>query len=540
MQKLPIGIQTFEKIRQEDYLYVDKTKQILKMIEQGECYFLSRPRRFGKSLTLSTLEAMFQGKAELFKGLYVEEWVKEQAKHPNPVIRLDMSVLKSYNSIEELNEYLVHQLKVYLFLNNYNVSIDEQGDIFFINIITKLYNEFGSVVVLIDEYDNPITDNMDDLEKAEKVRKYLRSFYLNLKTYSKYLRFVMITGISKFTKAGVFSGLNNLKDISISKEYGDMLGYTQKELENNFGEWIDKAKNELSMSREELLEKIKEYYDGFSFDGITKVYNPFSVLNFFGDKEFKNYWYISGSPSFLHNYLQRHHLKNPDKYEEIVMPEMFLDKHEIETAPLESFLFQTGYLTIKKKENGLLTLGYPNEEVKNALADMYLDDVYHIEGYLTLGNKLWKVLEDLEDDNAEELIKTFNLTLTGLPYEDFTSTENKDKESEEFEAFIQSEYWYRSLFVMLLRGAGVIYYAEVHTYKGRSDVIINFKNKIVVVEFKYAKNSKVVASKRKQGKEQIQKYLPAYAQMNKKVIGIVLVANGETRQIAMPKKRKNK
>ena len=540
MQKLPIGIQTFEKIRQEDYLYVDKTKQILKMIEQGECYFLSRPRRFGKSLTLSTLEAMFQGKAELFKGLYAEEWVKEQAKHPNPVIRLDMSVLKSYNSIEELNEYLVNQLKVCLFLNNYNVSIDEKADIFFVNIITKLYHEFGSVVVLIDEYDNPITDNMDNLEQAEKVRKYLRSFYLNLKTYSKYLRFVMITGISKFTKAGVFSGLNNLKDISISKEYGDMLGYTQKELENNFGEWIDKAKNELSMSREELLEKIKEYYDGFSFDGITKVYNPFSVLNFFGDKEFKNYWYISGSPSFLHNYLQRHHLKNPDKYEEIVMPEMFLDKHEIETAPLESFLFQTGYLTIKKKENGFLTLGYPNEEVKNALADMYLDDVYHIEGYLTLGNKLWKVLEDLEDDNAEELIKTFNLTLTGLPYEDFTSTENKDKESEEFEAFIQSEYWYRSLFVMLLRGAGVIYYAEVHTYKGRSDVIINFKNKIVVVEFKYAKNSKVVASKRKQGKEQIQKYLPAYAQMNKKVIGIVLVANGETRQIAMPKKRKNK
>ena len=529
MQKLPIGIQTFEKIRQEDYLYVDKTKQILKMID-----------RFGKSLTLSTLEAMFQGKAELFKGLYAEEWVKEQAKHPNPVIRLDMSVLKSYNSIEELNEYLVNQLKVCLFLNNYNVSIDEKADIFFVNIITKLYHEFGSVVVLIDEYDNPITDNMDNLEQAEKVRKYLRSFYLNLKTYSKYLRFVMITGISKFTKAGVFSGLNNLKDISISKEYGDMLGYTQKELENNFGEWIDKAKNELSMSREELLEKIKEYYDGFSFDGITKVYNPFSVLNFFGDKEFKNYWYISGSPSFLHNYLQRHHLKNPDKYEEIVMPEMFLDKHEIETAPLESFLFQTGYLTIKKKENGFLTLGYPNEEVKNALADMYLDDVYHIEGYLTLGNKLWKVLEDLEDDNAEELIKTFNLTLTGLPYEDFTSTENKDKESEEFEAFIQSEYWYRSLFVMLLRGAGVIYYAEVHTYKGRSDVIINFKNKIVVVEFKYAKNSKVVASKRKQGKEQIQKYLPAYAQMNKKVIGIVLVANGETRQIAMPKKRKNK
>ena len=206
MQDLPIGIQTFEDIRNEDFVYVDKTKHLFNLVRKKGVYFLSRPRRFGKSLTLSTLEAMFQGKAELFKGLYVEEWVKEQAKHPNPVIRLDMSVLKSYNSIEELNEYLVNQLKVCLFLNNYNVSIDEKADIFFVNIITKLYHEFGSVVVLIDEYDNPITDNMDNLEQAEKVRKYLRSFYLNLKTYSKYLRFVMITGISKFTKAGVFSG----------------------------------------------------------------------------------------------------------------------------------------------------------------------------------------------------------------------------------------------------------------------------------------------------------------------------------------------
>ena len=163
MQKLPIGIQSFEKIRLGNYLYVDKTKQILQMIEKGECYFLSRPRRFGKSLTLSTLEAMFKGKAELFKGLYAEEWVKEQANNPSPVIKLDMSALKSYNSSEQLNHYLVNQFKQYLTINKLTMDLDENADIIFSNLIIKLYQEFGSVVVLIDEYDKPITDNIPAL-----------------------------------------------------------------------------------------------------------------------------------------------------------------------------------------------------------------------------------------------------------------------------------------------------------------------------------------------------------------------------------------
>ena len=531
MQKLPIGIQTFEDIRKENYLYVDKTKQILQMIENGKCYFLSRPRRFGKSLTISTLEAMFKGKAELFKGLYAEEWVKEQAKHPNPVIKLDMSALKSYNNSEQLNHYLVNQFKQYLTINKLTMDLDENADIIFSNLIIKLYQEFGRVVVLIDEYDKPMTDNLNNLEKAEEMRKYLSSFYILIKNCSDYLRFVMLTGVSKFIPSGIFSGLNNLDDISTDNKYADIVGYTQQELEDNFGEWIENASQKLSMSRKELLDKIKEYYGGFSFDGKTRVYNPFSVLNFFDESNFKNFWCVSGSPSFLRNYLQNHQIKNPEKYEDISVSINFAYKREIENARVESFLYQVGYLTIKQWVRNEIVLDYPNEEVRRSLADIYFNDVYHIEGYVSLGNAIWKALED---ENIENLVKSFNLAISGIPYEDFSENKKLDESLQEYLAQ-RKESWYRSMFVMLLRGAGVIYFAEVHTFKGRSDVVIVFKNKVVVIEFKLAKNSSEVEKKRKEGEEQIKSrdYSSAYEETNKKVINLVLVADDEKRQIVL-------
>ena len=529
MQKLPIGIQHFENIRFKNYLYVDKTKQILNLIENGECYFLSRPRRFGKSLTLSTLEAMFQGKAELFKGLYAEEWVKEQAKHPNPVIKIDMSVLSSYENKKELKQSIINYLVRY-YIKKYKLDIvlQDNADDVFLDVINELYEQFGPVVVLIDEYDKPMTDNLNNLEKANEMRETLRSFYSVLKGCSQ-VKFLMVTGVSKFSKAGILSGFNNLKDISMIRKYSDIVGYTQQELEDNFGEWIENSEKELSMSREELLDKIKEFYDGFSFDGETNVYNPFSVLNFFDESNFKNFWYMSGSPSFLCNYLQNHRIKNPDKYEGITVPEKFADKREIESASVESFLFQAGYLTIKKKLLNEFVLGYPNEEVRSSLADMYLDDVYHIKGYVSLGNAIWKALED---DNIENLVKSFNLAISGIPYEDFSENNNLEESLQEY-LEQRKEFWYRSMFVMLLRGAGVIYFAEVHTFKGRSDVVIIFKNKVVVVEFKLAKNSSEVEKKRKEGEEQIKSrdYSSAYEGTNKKVINLVLVADDEKRQV---------
>ena len=527
----PIGIQNFENIRKNNYLYVDKTKQILQMIEKGECYFLSRPRRFGKSLTLSTLEAMFKGKAELFKGLYAEDWVKEQSKNSSPVIKLDMSVLGSYETKRELKQSLINYLVRY-YIEEYELDIvvKDNSDDVFLDVINKLYKQFGSVVVLIDEYDKPITDNLNNLEKAEEMREALSKFYIVLKGCSQ-VKFLMVTGVSKFSKVGILSGFNNLDDISMDEEYGDIVGYTQQELEDNFDEWIEKSSHKLSMSRDELLDKIKEYYDGFSFDGETRVYNPFSVLNFFKKNRFKNFWYVSGSPSFLLNYLQNHRIKNPDKYDGITVPEKFADKREIENASVESFLYQAGYLTIKKKLLNEFVLGYPNEEVRSSLADMYLDDVYHIEGYVSLGNNIWK---SLEDEDIAKLVKSFNLAISGIPYEDFKESNNLEGTLQEY-LEQRKEFWYRSMFVMLLRGAGVIYFAEVHTFRGRSDVVIVFKNKVIVVEFKLAKNSSEVEKKRQEGEEQIKSrdYSSAYKENNLKVINLVLVADDEKRTIVM-------
>ena len=541
MQELPIGMQSFEKIRRNNYLYVDKTEKLLQLAKTEKSYFLSRPRRFGKSLTLSTLEAMFKGKAELFKGLYAEEWVKEQSNHPSPVIKLDMSSLGFYENKKELNDSIINYLENYIFLNDLSITSETDASKMLFNIIIRLYKMFGPVVVLIDEYDKPMTDNLNDLKKAEEMRETLSKFYIVVKNCGDYLRFVMLTGVSKFSKVGLLSGVNNLKDISMDEKYGDIVGYTQQELEDNFGEWIENTSQKLSMNKKEVLNKIKEYYDGFSFDGVTRVYNPFSVLNFFDESKFRNYWHVSGSPSFLRNYLQNHRIKNPDKYDGMNVAETFADKREIESASVESFLFQAGYLTIKKWEKNEIVLGYPNEEVRRSLADMYLDDIYRIEGYITLGYSIWKALED---DDIENLVKSFNLAISGIPYEDFQKDKlapskdkllNEIKEDKKLEGEKKCEYFYRSLFVMLLRGAGVIYFAEVHTFKGRSDVVIVFKNKVVVIEFKLAKNSSEVEKKRKEGEEQIKSrdYSSDYEGSNKKVINLVLVVDDEKRQIVL-------
>ena len=526
MQNLPIGIQNFETIRKNNYLYIDKTEKLLQIAKTDYSYFLSRPRRFGKSLTISTLEAMFQGKAELFKGLYAEEWVKEQAKRPNPVITLDMSALGDYTNRKELKSALIDCLEEIIDDYNLNIPTKENSGRLFLKTIKELYKKFGQVVVLIDEYDKPITDNIDDIEKANEIREFLRSFYSVLKS-SKYLRFVFITGISKFTKVGIFSGLNNLKDISMTEKYSDIVGYTQKELEDNFSDWIDITIQKKSMSKKELLDKIKEYYDGFSFDGITRVYNPFSVLNFFDEGNFYNYWYNSATPSFLAKYLRKHDVKKPDSYRNKEVSINFADAREIETASVESFLYQAGYLTIKEKDDCIITLDYPNEEVSSSMAGLYLENMYNIEEYATLGNRIWK---SLKVGNIENVVDLFNQALKPIPYDDFS--ENKEKNVKDKEAE-RGEYWYRSLFMMLLNATGLTAYPEPHDFQGRSDVVIQFDNHIIIIEFKFAKASAEIVKIQKQGKEQVAKYAETYKNQNKQIITAVFVADDEKRQVVL-------
>ena len=519
MQKLPIGIQSFKDIREENYLYVDKTKQILQLIQDGKCYFLSRPRRFGKSLTISTLEAMFKGKAELFEGLYAEEWVKEKAKHPNPVIKLDMSGLGNYTTISELSSALIDYLGEIIDDYNLNIQLKENAGRIFAKIIKELYKKFGKVVLLIDEYDKPITDNINDLDKANEIRDFFRKFYGILKNSSTIdnLHFVFITGVSKFSKSGIFSSLNNLEDISMTREYADIVGYTQKELEDNFDDWLEKTEKKLSFDRKELLATIKEYYDGFSFDGIVRVYNPFSVLNFFKQGNFGNYWYNSATPSFLAKYLKEHKIKAPKEYVQKKVYEDFTNSHEIESTSVESFLFQAGYLTISERKGNILILDYPNEEVKSSMDRLFLENFYNIQDDAEFSNDIW---ESLETENITQVASIFNEALKAIPYDDY---KNRD------------ESWYRSLFLMLLSGAKITYFSEVHTFRGRPDVVVSFRDKLVIViEFKFAQTSKDVDKKRQEGEEQIKSrdYASAY-KATKKIITAVFVADDEKRQVSL-------
>jgi len=512
---LPIGVQTFDKLRQEGYLYVDKTEKLLELITSSPWCFLSRPRRFGKSLTLSTLDAMFSGKAGLFEGLAAGEWVREQAEHPSPVLRFDMSAMKS-DSAGGLEQTLVETLQRKargLGLTLYSKTVEGM----FQDILLSLYEREGKIAVLIDEYDKPMLDNISNLELANAMRLVLRSFYTVLKSCDEYLRFVMLTGISRFSKTGVFSALNNLEDISMDRQYGDIVGYTQDELEENFTGWVDNAADKMKLGRGELFRQLKDYYDGFCFDGETKLYNPFSIMQCLKKGEIANYWYQSGSPAFIVTYMKRHGIQDPAEYSHIEVAKDFADAHEIETSTPESFLYQSGYLTIEEKREDTLILDYPNHEVRKSLVRMYLDGVYHVKNYITLGTKLWQALSE---GDIEESVRLYNTALAGIPSSDFTN---------------QGELFYRSLFLMLLRGASITANGEVPTNLGRSDALIQFPHRVVVLEFKFAKGGTGMKGLRQEGQKQIEErgYAKPYGAENRAITTAVIIINGKKREAVL-------
>ena len=484
LKTLPIGTYNFEKLRRMNCVYVDKTARLVKLVEAGAWYFLSRPRRFGKSLTLSTLDALFSGKAELFRGLAAEAWAAEQAKHPAPVLRFDMSMM-SVSDVAQFEGSLNSALTWRAEDAGVTLSSQQPSDKFQ-ELIRALHRQGGPVVVLIDEYDKPILDKIGNLEAAEAMRDSLRTLYTVLKGCDEYLRFVMLTGISRFTKTGVFSAMNNLMDISMTESFGDVVGYTQEELERDFADWIDDTAGKMRLSRQELLMRMKDYYDGFCFDGTTRLYNPFSILNFLADREFKNYWYHSGSPTFILSYLRSHGIDDPEVYRHKSVPADFADSQEIERARPESFLYQAGYLTIESAEEQELTLDYPNREVLNSISRLYLDNVYRVEDFTALGSNLWRALKDGDIEGA---VKLYNTALAGIPYQDLTR---------------RDESLYRSLFLMLLRGAGITAHGEVPTNRGRSDVLVLFPHRVVVLEFKLARSEGEIDRLRAEGQRQIE------------------------------------
>ena len=458
---------------------------------------------------------MFSGRVELFEGLAAEEWVARQAERPSPVLRFDMSQMDT-SDVKQLSSSLSETLQRQA--RDAEIDLASQTLVGMLqDIIIDLYRRHGPIVVLIDEYDKPILDHISDVDAAEAMRGVLRSFYTVLKGCDEYLRFVMLTGISKFSKAGVFSAMNNLRDISMSESYGDIVGYTQAELDEAFSGWIDAMVEKMGSPRTDLLERIKAYYDGFCFDGATRLYCPFSMLNFFADGKFANHWYRSGSPSFIVKYMRRHSIQDPDAYRHIEVDQDFADAHEIERARPESFLYQAGYLTIEKWEGRAITLDYPNREVLDSISRVYLEMVYRVEGYVTLGSKLWTALRD---GDIGEAVRLYDVALAGIPYQDFGK---------------QDEFLYRSLFLMLLRGAGVEAYGEVQTSRGRPDVLILFADRVVVLEFKFTKDGSKIAELRREGERQIEArgYARPFDADRRAVTTAVIVIDGEEHEAVL-------
>ncbi len=367
----PIGIQNFEKIRRDGYFYVDKTALVYQLAKSGSYYFLSRPRRFGKSLLLSTLEAYFEGKKELFAGLAIEELEKDWERYP--VLHLDLNA-RQYENIgsllEELNKYL--EIWEQLYDSPFG---DRKPEERFYQVIRRAYEKTGQrVVILIDEYDKPLLQAIGNPELQEAYRSLMKAFYGVMKSADGYIRFAMLTGVTKFSKVSVFSDLNNLKDISMRREFVDLCGITENELHENLESELHELSDSLNMDYNQVCQEMKRRYDGYHFAADTEgLYNPFSLLNTFDAKQFGSYWFATGTPSYLVELLKRTHYDLDRMAHEEVDVEMFGGAESFDSDPLSAF-YQSGYLTIKGYDSRfrIYRLGFPNLEVEEGFVKYLL------------------------------------------------------------------------------------------------------------------------------------------------------------------------
>jgi len=483
MKRLPVGLQSFRKIVEGDYLYVDKTQYIYNLINGASYYFLSRPRRFGKSLLLDTIGEVFSGEKELFSGLWIHGSDYAFPKHP--VIRLDMSQM-STKSPEILEENIILTLRGRI--QDEGFDIDEKIPAYmFRRLIELLHKKYGQgVVVLIDEYDKPILDHIGNTEMAEGNRQVLRGLYGILKSMDPYLRFTFITGVTKFTKTSIFSGLNNLLDITMTKKYANICGIPAESIEDHFGEHIKKlAENKNFRHYDSICDEILAWYDGYSWDGESRLLNPFSLLNFFEQERFSGFWYASGTPGFLPEMIK----KRPESYtnlKDFEITEQMLDSADIDRLTLEPLLFQTGYLTVKSIPPPLgmpsYILDIPNFEVREAFNLNVLSALTENDDVKT-GQMRLRISRALAAGDLSKMLEILRAFFASIPYE----------------LHIDLEAYYHSIFYTFMSALGFDMEVEVSVSKGRVDAVLELDDKVYVMEFKY-KNCKADAGEEeKQG-----------------------------------------
>ncbi len=524
LRDLPIGVQSFEKLRQRELLYVDKTQYIVPLLRGGGVYFLSRPRRFGKSLFLSTLQAYFEGRKDLFEGLALEQAEialaareKREAWAKYPILYLDLNN-ESYKNEEQLtkllNRHLRHWEELY--------GVEDKNDSLsgrFESIIKRAYEKTGQqVVFLVDEYDKPLLESIVDKELYETYRAILYGIYSNIKNCDRYLRFVFLTGVSRFGKLSIFSGLNNLNDISMDRAYASICGITEEELIANFSQELTALSTELRRSTEETLAVLKKRYDGYLFteDGVH-VYNPFSLLNVLQKKKLGDYWYATGTPTFLVRYLQTLNYFLPNLENEVNMGTSGLQVSPMEATSPIPILFQTGYLTIREyiPEEGVYRLGFPNEEVRFGFLKNLLQ---HYAPYIEdASTETSAFLREIRAGQVDEFMKRLEAIIAGIPYDNLASEVVKYRERD---AQV-SVYLVFSLM-------GQFIASEVHNATGRADAVVHTQDVIYVFEFKLegsATPEDALAQIETKG------YATPYLQSGKRVIGIGVNFNSDKRNI---------
>ncbi|WP_455624008.1 ATP-binding protein [Parabacteroides sp.] len=468
----PIGIQNFEKIRKDGYLYIDKTALIYQLANTGSYYFLSRPRRFGKSLLLSTLEAYFQGKKELFEGLAMEKLEKEWKEHP--ILHLDLNVEK-YDREEALLNILVRHLNQWEDLwgrDERDRTIYDR----FIRVIRLAYEKTGQrVVILIDEYDKPLLQNLHDEETQTQLRNMLKPFYGVLKSMDRYIRFALLTGVTKFGKVSVFSDLNNLDDISMREPYAAICGVTETELRTHFDEDIHTLASALERTYEETRSLLRKRYDGYHFvAGGPGIYNPFSLLNTFKYMRLSDYWFETGTPTYLVELLKR---TNYDLYD---MANTETDADVLNSIDSTSqnpipVIYQSGYLTIKDYDPrfGIYRLGFPNQEVEEGFVKYLLPFYTSVQAAKT-PFEIGRFVKEVERGDYDAFFRRLQSFFADTSYEAIIGR-NPERDT---------ELHYRNVLFIVFKLVGLYTQVEYHTSNGRIDLVLQTDRYVYIMEFK--------------------------------------------------------
>ena len=481
LKKLPIGISTLKEIIEEDYIYVDKTDIAQKLIENSKYYFLSRPRRFGKSLFLDTLRTIFDGDKEIFKGLYIYDNGYKFEKHP--IIKISFNS-GDFSSKESFNKRVFEILKFNQ--RELDITCDNDGTSSgcFEELIYQAHKKYKKrVVILVDEYDKSILDNIEDTEVATIMREELKNFYSVIKGADEYLKFVFITGVSKFSKVSLFSGLNNIQDITLNTNFATICGYTQRDVETVF------EKHLVGVD----MQKVKKWYNGYKFLG-EGVYNPFDILLFIANNfSYRNYWFSTATPTFLLKLIEKNNYFLPN-LENIVKDDRMLDSFDVNYIELETLMWQTGYLTIYDTYESIKGIKYkltiPNNEVRISLMGSIADFMSKIGNTELVQEDIYDALLNLD---FKEFEKTFKSLFASIPYNLFTN--NK---------MYKYEGYYVSVFYAYLKALGLDIVGEDVTNKGRIDLTIKMPNSIIIIEFKVDGTD---ALKQIKEKEYHQKYL---------------------------------